>query len=115
MSPSKYERINDVVMSIIYFPLLLVTSFLETRDARWIQWNRRNGEADDTVHQEWEDMANEVGFNLTEDDDWAKVVKETKPNVDVSAAVLEIKQLKEQVETLTESVKALMEEKKKTT
>lgn len=99
-------------MSIIYFPLLLVTSYLETRDARWIRWNRRHGEADDTVLQEWEDLAHEVGFDGSdESDEWVVTVKKTKPNVDVTAAELGIRELKEQVRLLTETVKALTEEK----
>lgn len=114
LSAKSYERLNDIVMSIIYFPLLLVTSYLETRDARWICWNRRHGEADDTVRQEWEDLAHEVGFNdLDESDEWVVTVKKTKPNVDVTAAELGIKELKEQVRQLTETVKALTEERQK--
>ncbi|EED19700.1 potassium ion channel Yvc1, putative [Talaromyces stipitatus ATCC 10500] len=114
LSTKSYERLNDIVMSIIYFPLLLVTSYLETRDARWIRWNRRHGEADDTIRQEWEDLAHEVGFDgLDESDEWVVTVKRTKPNVDVTAVELGIRELKEQVRQLTEAVKALMEEKEK--
>lgn len=117
MANDTYERLNEIVMSILYFPLLLITALLETRDARWIRWNRRHGEADDTVLQEWEDLANEVGFNtnsaFSETDEWAKAVHRTKPNVDVSATRLEIRELKEQVRLLTESVRALTEEKMK--
>lgn len=113
LSAKSYERLNDIVMSIIYFPLLLVTSYLETRDARWIRWNRRHGEADDTVLQEWEDLAHEVGFDgLDESDEWVATVKKTKPNVDVTAAELGIRELKEQVRQLTETVKALTEKQK---
>lgn len=100
-------------MSIIYFPLLLVTSYLETREARWIRWNRRHGEADDTVLQEWEDLAQEVGFDGSDErDEWVVTVKKTKPNVDVTAAELGIRELKEQVRLLTETVKALTEKQK---
>jgi hypothetical protein len=115
MSNDTYERLNDIIMYILYSPLLLVTAYLETRDARWIRWNRRHGEADDTVLQEWEDLANEVGFNgfNSETDDWAKIVQKTKPNVDVSATRLEIRELKEQVKLLTEAVNALTEERQR--
>lgn len=100
-------------MSIIYFPLLLITAYLETRDARWIRWNRRHGEADDTVRQEWEDLAHEVGFDgLDQSDEWVVAVGKTKPNVDVTAAELGIRELKEQVRQLTETVKALTEKRR---
>uniref|UniRef100_A0A093VE18 Calcium channel YVC1 n=1 Tax=Talaromyces marneffei PM1 TaxID=1077442 RepID=A0A093VE18_TALMA len=114
LSTKSYESLNDIVMSLIYFPLLLVTAFIETRDARWIRLNRSHGEADDTIRQEWEDLAHEVGFDgLDQSDEWVVTVKKTKPNVDVTAAELGIRELKEQIRQLTETVKALTEEKQK--
>lgn len=109
-----YARLNDVVMSIIYFPLLLVTSFLEARSARRIRWNRRHGEADDTIRQEWEDSAHEVGFDcLDENDEWVVAVQKTKPNVDTTSTELGIRDLKLQIKQLTEMVQTLTEKQNK--
>lgn len=137
MPSHRYERLNHYIMGIIYSPLLLITAAIETRDARRIRWNRRRGEADDNVDHEWEELAAEVNMDLPgltsasspsatphtddavtgsvppEEQEWIRLVEETKPNVGVSAAVAEIQVLKEQVRVLTEMVKALQEEKER--
>lgn len=59
--------------------------------------NRRLGESDDDENQEWERNGVEVDF---EGDGWAKRVEGSRPNVEVEAAVLEVRQLREQVEEL---------------
>lgn len=115
MPDETYERLNNYVMGVIYSPLLLLTSFVETREARQIRWNRRRGEADDTIHQEWEELAAEVDFDITGSDEWGAIVHETKPNVELPAAVLEIRELMEQVRTLTEMVRLLTEERQRST
>lgn len=97
MSNDRYERLNNYVMGVIYSPLLLVTAWLETRDARKIMGNRRLGESDDDENQEWERTGVEVDY---EADGWAKRVEGSRPNVEVEAAVLEIRSLKEQVDEL---------------
>jgi hypothetical protein len=107
MKPAIYERLNNYVMGVLYFPLLVITASIETREARRIQWNRHCGEADDTIHQEWEELAADVDFDATGSDDWGKIVHKTKPNVEVPTAVLEIRELKDQVRVLTESIRAL--------
>lgn len=103
-------------MGIIYSPLLLITAWIETREARRIRRNRRRGagpgfEADDMIQQEWEELAAEVDFDVA-GTEWEQAVRESKPNVEVSACVLEIRQLKEQVKALTERVRVLAEEEK---
>lgn len=110
LSKESYERLNHYVMGIIYSPLLLITAWIETREARRIRRNRRRGEEDDTIQQEWEELAAEVDFDVA-GTDWEQAVQESKPNVEVSACVLEIRQLKEQVRTLMETVRLLAEEK----
>lgn len=104
-----YAKINDVVMGIIYSPLLLIVAYVESREARRIRWNRRRGEEDDDDVQEWEHVAEEVDFDL--DDTWLQSVRETTPNVKVDTYSLEITQLREQVKELTEMVKLLTKEK----
>jgi hypothetical protein len=107
-----YGRLNNFVMGVIYSPLLLITSYIETREARRIWWNRRRGEADDTIHQEWEELAAEVDFDVT-GDEWSQIVQETKPNIELPAAVLEIRELKKQVESLSDMVRLLTEEQQR--
>ncbi|KAK0555455.1 Calcium channel yvc1 [Tilletia horrida] len=68
----RYEQLNDVVMGIIYSPLLLVTAFLERNEARRVISNRRRGEEDEDRLDEWEAMAEELGMEISiggEDDD----------------------------------------------
>ncbi|CAD6914361.1 unnamed protein product [Tilletia controversa] len=58
----RYEQLNDVVMFIIYSPLLLVTAYLERNEARRVISNRRRGEEDEDKLEDWEAMAEELGF-----------------------------------------------------
>ncbi|KAL8832211.1 MAG: hypothetical protein Q9170_004970 [Blastenia crenularia] len=101
MSTARYERLNNFVMGVIYSPLLLITAFLETRQAQRVKRNRRRGEEDEDTVEEWEQMNDDVNF---ETDGWAKKVEATKPNVDTDAAVLEIRELKEQISELKKLV-----------
>ncbi len=107
MSTAKYERLNNYVMGVIYSPLLLVTAWLETKDAYKVQGNRRLGESDEDEVQEWEQ--NGVGEMDFEADGWAKAVEGSRPNVETEAAVLEVRGLKRQVEEL----KKMLEERGK--
>lgn len=89
-----YDRLNDYVMGIIYSPLLVVTAWLETRQAHRVKFNRRRGEDDDDVVQEWEQVLDECDF---EADGWDKKVQSTKPNVEFDTAVLEVRKLQSEV------------------
>ena len=104
-----YAKLNDVIMGIIYSPILVITAFFEVRDARRIKWNRRRGEEDDDSVQEWEHAAEEVDFDV--DDGWKQTVQETTPNVHIDSTTLEIMRLKQQIMSLTETVRVLAEEK----
>ncbi|KAL8641526.1 MAG: hypothetical protein Q9228_001668 [Teloschistes exilis] len=97
MSTARYERLNNFVMGVIYSPLLLITAFIETRQAQRVKHNRRRGEEDEDVVEEWEQMDDDLDF---EAEGWTKKVEATKPNVDTDAAVLEIRDVKEQVAEL---------------
>lgn len=103
-----YELINDVVMAIIYSPLLLVAAFFETRKAWHIRSNRARGEEDDDVVQEWEGMAQQVNY---ESEDWVKKCESAKPNVEEEPAIVEVKKLREEIQELramlTEITKAV--------
>ncbi|KAF2787842.1 hypothetical protein K505DRAFT_287227 [Melanomma pulvis-pyrius CBS 109.77] len=95
----RYERLNDYVMGFIYSPLLIVTAFLETRQAHKVRFNRRRGEEDDDTVHEWEQVLNECDF---EADGWDKKVQATKPNVEFDTAVLEVQKLRLEVREVRE-------------
>ncbi|KAI1101691.1 hypothetical protein F4804DRAFT_315254 [Jackrogersella minutella] len=107
MPKERYERLNDIVMGIIYSPLLCCSALFEVRAAREIRRNRRRGEDDDDTEEEWEQMADEVDF---EGEGWAKKVTESKANVEDDPAVIEVQKLRDDVEQL----KALIENLTKT-
>lgn len=109
MPTSRYERLNNYVMGAIYSPLLLLTAFMETRDAHKVKYNRRHGEDDADESQEWEQ--NGCGELDFEADGWAKEVEGTKPNVETDAAVLEIRALKQEIEELKRTWESKMKEK----
>jgi hypothetical protein len=104
-----YSTLNEFIMGIIYSPILLIIATLETREARRIRWNRRQGEDDDDVVEEWEDVAEEVEFDL--DDTWRQAVRETTPDPNAENCTLEIIQLREQIKELTAVVHAFIEKK----
>ncbi|OCT46219.1 Calcium channel YVC1 [Cladophialophora carrionii] len=107
MDSHRYERLNNYVMGVIYFPVLLVTAALEAIDARSVRSNRSRGEEDDDTIEEWEEMAGELDF---ESEGWDKKVQSTRPIVEVDADVVEIRQLKEQIDELHRLVRALSPE-----
>ncbi|KAI4114904.1 MAG: hypothetical protein LQ345_004396 [Seirophora villosa] len=106
MPTARYERLNNFVMGVIYSPLLLITAYLETQQARRVKRNRRRGEEDEDTVEEWEQMNDHRDY---ESDGWAKKVEASKPNVDTDAAVLEIRELKEQVAELMKMVQGKSE------
>ncbi|KAJ9605414.1 Calcium channel yvc1 [Cladophialophora chaetospira] len=111
MDDHRYERLNNYVMGVVYAPVLLVTAALEAVDARNVRSNRSRGEEDDDTIEEWEELAGDLNF---ESEGWDKKVQSTKPIVEVDADVVEIRQLKEQVEELTRLVRALSPEAEET-
>ncbi|KAL9104288.1 MAG: hypothetical protein Q9163_000729 [Psora crenata] len=104
MPAKRYERLNTTFMGVIYSPLLLVTSYLETKQAHKVRTNRRRGEEDDDTVEEWEQMSEEVDF---EGEGWTKKVEGTKPNVDTDAAVLEIRDCRGELDSLKGQIEEL--------
>ena len=84
-------------MGVIYSPLLLVTAWLESRQAYAVRHNRRHGEEDEDTVEEWEQMDEQIDL---EGEGWTKKVEGAKPNVETDTAVLEIRELREKVEEL---------------
>ncbi|KAJ5925665.1 ATPase P-type K/Mg/Cd/Cu/Zn/Na/Ca/Na/H-transporter [Penicillium verhagenii] len=109
LSKKHYAKLNDVIMGVIYSPLLLLTAWVETHQAEQIRWNRRHGEEDEEDQQEWEMVAEDVDFDL--DDSWKEEVKQSTPDIKVDNCTLEVRELRAQIETLTELVKQLSREK----
>ncbi|KAL4809968.1 hypothetical protein BDV18DRAFT_129999 [Aspergillus unguis] len=112
LSAPAYAKLNDIVMGILYFPLLLVVGVIENRDARRIRSNRRRGEEDDDQVQEWEMLADEVEFEVG--DDWKESVKESSADVLGDPVRDEVVKLREEVRALTEMVRTLVEREKDT-
>ncbi|PGG95732.1 hypothetical protein AJ79_09905 [Helicocarpus griseus UAMH5409] len=106
---ARYERLNNYVMGIIYSPLLLITALIETFNARRIRLNRRLGEEDDDVLEEWEEIAQDMNMDFSHEN-WDQRVEETRPNVEVEPCVLEVRELKAQIAELMAVVKGLGEE-----
>ncbi|KAI1367248.1 hypothetical protein F5Y08DRAFT_299242 [Xylaria arbuscula] len=93
----QYEQLNDIVMSIIYSPLLFCAAIYEVRVAREVRRNRKRGEEDEDTVEEWEQMMDQVDF---EGEGWAKKVGDSKANVEDDVAVLEIRELRSEVNEL---------------
>lgn len=108
LSRETYAKLNEFIMGVIYSPLLVVTAWVETRQAHRIRWNRRHGEEDDDCAQEWEHVAHEVDFDL--DETWKEQVADTTPDIKVDSCTYEIRELKEQIRVLTEMVQGLAKE-----
>ena len=104
MSKDRYERLNNYVMGVIYSPLLLMTAFYESREAKRVKDNRKRGEEDDDTIEEWEQLEGEVDF---EGEGWNKRVESTKPDVETDTDVIEIRELKGQVEELKEMIRGM--------
>lgn len=97
MPDQMYARANDIVMGIIYSPLLLVVGVYETRKAAAIRRNRARGEDDDDVEEEWEEAQVQVDF---EGEGWAKKCDAVKPRLDEDPVIVEIKKLRSEIDDL---------------
>lgn len=104
MPKDRYEALNDIIMGVIYSPLLLITSFVETRVAHQVRFNRSRNETDDDTIEEWEQLSDQMDFEST---GWQKRVEESKPNVIVDGTLLEVKELRKQMKELMEMVERL--------
>jgi hypothetical protein len=99
MERKTYEHLNDIVMGVLYSPLLVVAAYFETRTAHDIHRNRSRGEEDDDTVEEWEQMIRDVDF---EAEGWTKKVHSVKSNVEEEPAVLEVRKLQVEVAELKE-------------
>ncbi|KAK3898924.1 hypothetical protein C8A05DRAFT_18568 [Staphylotrichum tortipilum] len=104
MAKRTYERLNDVVMGVIYSPLLLISAYFEMRWAEGIRLNRARGDADDDTIEEWEQALGHINL---ESDGWKKKVDDAKSNLEIEPAVAEIRQLKDEVAELKKLIATL--------
>jgi hypothetical protein len=107
MDSHRYERLNNYVMGVIYSPLLAITAFIEAREAQTVRLNRKRGEEDDDTTEEWEEMQGAIDF---EGDGWGKKVEVSRPNVEVDAAVVEVRGLQKEVKELKEMIRGMSAE-----
>ncbi|CAD6503554.1 BgTH12-03215, partial [Blumeria graminis f. sp. triticale] len=101
-----YTRLNKIVMKILYCPLLLVTAYFETRSAAKVLGNRRQGEIDDDILEEWEQMLGECNF---EAEGWKNKVEKVKPNPQVNQTTLAVGKLRYEVTELKTLVQQVLE------
>lgn len=92
-----YEIINDYIMAALYSPLLFVSAYFESRNAHRIRHNRSRGDEDDDVIEEWEQMEHELDM---EAEGWSKTCDAVKPNMEDDPAVLEVRQLRLEINEL---------------
>ncbi|KAF3766928.1 hypothetical protein M406DRAFT_253242 [Cryphonectria parasitica EP155] len=98
MPKRQYERLNDIVMGVIYSPLLVVAAVFEMQGAREIRANRARGEDDEDTIEEWEQMDDQVDF---EADGWKKTVNGAKTDLQANPTIDEVQKLRADVERLT--------------
>ena len=104
LSTDRYERLNNLVMGFLYSPLLVITAYIETREAHHVKHNRKHGESDEDTVEEWEQLDGEIDF---EAEGWSKKVESTRPNVETDAAVLEIREVMETLKELGRRVEEI--------
>ncbi|KAI5781481.1 hypothetical protein EDC01DRAFT_752425 [Geopyxis carbonaria] len=97
LSDSKYSRLNDYVMRVLYSPFMLIIAFVESRDARRVSANRARGDPDDDETEEWEELGGEIDLGA---DAWQKKVQTTVPDVEEDKCCQMVRSLQKQVEEL---------------
>lgn len=103
MKKPTYERLNDIVMGVIYAPLLIITAFFEQRDALVVRENRRKGEEDEDTVEEWEQLEDDYKVQ-DHDEAWAHAVRESSPDVRTDPVLKELKALRNEIEQLKAQV-----------
>ncbi|KAK9374843.1 uncharacterized protein V1513DRAFT_444587 [Lipomyces chichibuensis] len=109
MPRRRYATLNDVVLTIVYSPILFAIAFYEVYVAGKILRNRATGESDDDIREEWEDLERELDL---EHCGWLDRVRAMVPHVESEPGVWEINELRKQVSELTEIVKLYRDEVK---
>jgi len=103
MSRKTYARLNDRVLSVCYLPLLFISAWMDTRNARMIVHNRSHNQPDDDEREEWEELDNHNDFELSE---WKEKVQNTIPNVEDDVSTQQIKLARQELQTLVDKLQA---------
>ncbi|KAI9793242.1 MAG: hypothetical protein M1816_000663 [Peltula sp. TS41687] len=101
----RYEKLNDIVMLVIYSPLLLITAWNETRQASSIKFNRQRGETDEDTTEEWE----QFDRRDIETHEWKERCADVKPNLQVDAATTEVRALRDEIRLMKKELKDLFQ------
>ncbi|KAK9468381.1 hypothetical protein V1512DRAFT_102582 [Lipomyces arxii] len=107
MPKYKYAKLNDMVMTVVYSPLLIIISAYELYVAGKILNNRASGESDDDTIQPWDEIESELDVANSE---WATGLKGITPRYDREPEMVELNALRNQVSELTKIVKSLRNE-----
>ncbi|KAK6512870.1 hypothetical protein TWF506_009034 [Arthrobotrys conoides] len=101
MDRKRYAKLNDRVLSVCYLPLLFISAFVDTRNARHIAHNRAHNQPDDDEREEWEELDNHADF---ENSDWKEKVKNAIPNVEEDISTQEIKKVRKELQELVDKI-----------
>ncbi|KAK9241161.1 hypothetical protein V1525DRAFT_351466 [Lipomyces kononenkoae] len=105
-----YAKLNDIVMAVVYSPILFAVASYEVYVAGKILHNRATGESDDDIRHEWDDLEAELDLDHS---GWLDRVREVCPHAETEPGLWEINDLRKQVSDLTEIVKSLSDQVKK--
>ncbi|KAK6525738.1 hypothetical protein TWF281_010785 [Arthrobotrys megalospora] len=101
MARKQYAKLNDRVLSVCYLPLLFISAWVDTRNARRIAHNRAHRQPDDDEREEWEELDNHADF---ENSDWKEKVKNAVPNVEEDVSTQEIKKVRKELQDLVDKI-----------
>ncbi|KAK9367697.1 hypothetical protein V1509DRAFT_625959 [Lipomyces kononenkoae] len=104
MPRQKYAKLNDIVMAVVYSPILFAVAGYEVYVAGKILRNRATGESDDETRHDWDDLESELDLERS---GWLDRVRAASPHAETEPGLWEINELRKQVSDLTEIVKTL--------
>lgn len=107
MSKKTYACLNDIVMGVLYSPLLLVAALFEQRTAEEVSGNRSRGELDEDTIEEWEQMGDQIDFDA---EGWSKKIAGAKSNVEDDSTTIEVRKLRGEVQELKEILQTLFKQ-----
>jgi len=101
MTRKTYAKLNDKVLAFCYLPLLFISGWLDTRNARMIVHNRSHNQPDDDEREEWEELDTAVDF---ENSEWKEKVKNAVPDVKDGVALQEIRKARKDLQDLVDKL-----------
>jgi hypothetical protein len=98
MPKERYARLNDIVMAVLYSPLMVLIALAESREARRVIQNRARGEQDDDRTEEWEELQEEL--DMESEEGWREKVLDTVPDVEEDRCCQLVRALRSEVQEL---------------